>query len=537
MPIGILVIRGDNEIGPINEGFYPENLKIKNNLLSQVYSSHRHQSLRPGFASVSLRKIKVVSFFSGVGSDYIGVENYIIALLLRRDEQPSEFKEILKTISAEILDKIQDRKFKKVLPNLYKNLVKIERSLTAGKIEPKGGHFISKGQKTRVQLTRELSQDEIKDLNAWWFSEPEKTSNFKSEKIIATSEITIDKKIYEINQKDLIDYVNTFDKVSIEKIAEHFFPAPLSYTNYFISRRQTSMGFTTEKFAKTAQIVESAIETIKGNLKKLIQQNILEGKIKPSLHGFGSYFINEFKIREKRKREELKENKEKGILKDKLIKIEELFQKEKFSVVNRKIDDIIKDAKRHHFDQLVNKAEDLRKDFINKRLLNIEFKFLDENVSNVTNEMSELNVIIKEIKMRHFDELLKMPGEILKKLNFFKFHNIIEHFIPHSNFDDDIKQLVREKLDKVKEAEFKTKYEELENLINKYDLAKIFQLNNITDASTFLSERSRLGSSLYQLYNKFGKNEEFNKNIISLAIKFYTQYVDFNLLIIWAEQA
>jgi hypothetical protein len=125
MPVGILVIRWDNEIGPINEGFYPENLKITNNLLTQVYSSHRYQSLRPGFASISLKNNKVVSFFSGVGSDHISVENYVVALLLRRDEKTNKYREILKTIAAEILEKIQDGKFKQVLPNLYKDLAKI----------------------------------------------------------------------------------------------------------------------------------------------------------------------------------------------------------------------------------------------------------------------------------------------------------------------------------------------------------------------------------------------------------------------------
>jgi hypothetical protein len=125
MPVGILVIRWDNEIGPINEGFYPENLKITNNLLTQVYSSHRYQSLKPGFASISLKNNKVVSFFSGVGSDFISAENYVVALLLRRDEKPNKYREILKTIAAEILDKIQDGKFKKVLPDLYNDLAKI----------------------------------------------------------------------------------------------------------------------------------------------------------------------------------------------------------------------------------------------------------------------------------------------------------------------------------------------------------------------------------------------------------------------------
>ncbi|MHA1391449.1 MAG: hypothetical protein ACTSSC_00805 [Promethearchaeota archaeon] len=125
MPVGILIIRWDNEIGPINEGFYPENLKITNNLLTQVYSSHRYQSLKPGFASISLKNNKVVSFFSGVGDDHISVENYVVALLLRRDEKPNKYREILKTIAAEILDQTQDRKFIKLLPNLYKELAKI----------------------------------------------------------------------------------------------------------------------------------------------------------------------------------------------------------------------------------------------------------------------------------------------------------------------------------------------------------------------------------------------------------------------------
>ena len=125
MPVGILVIRWDNEIGPINEGCYPKNLKITNNLLTQVYSSHRYQSLKPGFASISLRNNKVVSFFSGVGKDFISVENYVVALILRRDEKPHKYREMLKTIAAEILDKIENGKFKKVLPGLYRDLAKI----------------------------------------------------------------------------------------------------------------------------------------------------------------------------------------------------------------------------------------------------------------------------------------------------------------------------------------------------------------------------------------------------------------------------
>jgi len=90
-----------------------------------VYSSHRYQSLKPGFASISLKNNKVVSFFSGVGDDYISVENYVVALLLRRDEKPNKYREILKTIAAEILDQVIDGNFIKRLPDLYKDLARI----------------------------------------------------------------------------------------------------------------------------------------------------------------------------------------------------------------------------------------------------------------------------------------------------------------------------------------------------------------------------------------------------------------------------
>ena len=109
----------------INEGFYPSTLKITNNLLTQVYSSHRYQSLKPGFASIALKNNKVVSFFSGVGTDFISVENYVVALILRRDEKPGKYREILKTIAAEILEKIPDDTFKDALPELYDQLAKV----------------------------------------------------------------------------------------------------------------------------------------------------------------------------------------------------------------------------------------------------------------------------------------------------------------------------------------------------------------------------------------------------------------------------
>ena len=113
------------------------------------------------------------------------------------------------------------------------------------------------------------------------------------------------------------------------------------------------------ELAKLVQIVESAIESIKANLKKLIQQKKIHGKIVSNPDEFGSYFI---------KMEEEKEIKWKA-LKDNLLEIEEFFE-EFFPIVFyippsviRRIDEIIAEAKRFNFDLLVKKAENLKNDF------------------------------------------------------------------------------------------------------------------------------------------------------------------------------
>ena len=180
-------------------------------------------------------------------------------------------------------------------------------------------------------------------------------------------------------ERDLIEYIKPYDKVSIEKIAEHFFPAPFPYRYYFINRIRISMGFDPllwckfekienksdleVKLAKTAQIVEIAIETIKANLKKLIQQKIIHGKIVSNPDEFGSYFI---------KMEEEKEFKQKA-LKDSLLEIEEFFE-EYYPIVFyippsfiKRIDEIIAEAKRYNFDLLLKKAENLKNCFLKRK--------------------------------------------------------------------------------------------------------------------------------------------------------------------------
>jgi hypothetical protein len=125
MPSGIILLKWDNEIGPVLVSSYPANLKITNNILTQIYSSHRYSSLEPSFSSLTLKNNKVVSFFSGLGEKFVSVENYVVALLLRRDENPAQYREILNKIAANILGNIENNKYKQLIPKLYEDLAKI----------------------------------------------------------------------------------------------------------------------------------------------------------------------------------------------------------------------------------------------------------------------------------------------------------------------------------------------------------------------------------------------------------------------------
>jgi hypothetical protein len=125
MPTGIILLKWDNEIGPVLVMVFPESLKVTNNILTQIYSSHRYSSLAPGFSSLTLKNNKVVSFFSGLGEKYIEVENYVVALLLRRDENPANYRDILNKIAANILANIQNGKYKQIVPKLYDDLTKV----------------------------------------------------------------------------------------------------------------------------------------------------------------------------------------------------------------------------------------------------------------------------------------------------------------------------------------------------------------------------------------------------------------------------
>ncbi|MHA1264269.1 MAG: hypothetical protein ACTSRS_03460 [Candidatus Helarchaeota archaeon] len=125
MPKGVIVIKWDDEIGAKLLAKYPESLKVPSRTLLNIYTNHRLNNTKPGFASLNLPDMRVLSFFSGMGKDFLVASNYVIAFLILREEKPQKFKDLLKKTSAEILSHLDDQSFIKVLPKIFKEMRKL----------------------------------------------------------------------------------------------------------------------------------------------------------------------------------------------------------------------------------------------------------------------------------------------------------------------------------------------------------------------------------------------------------------------------
>ncbi len=101
------MIRWDDKLGTTLVAKYPEKFKFPSRILMNIYSQHRTQSTDPSFVTMTLANNKISSFFSGMDENYIGASNYIIALVLRRDEKPSMFRDVLKKAAAKILKNVK----------------------------------------------------------------------------------------------------------------------------------------------------------------------------------------------------------------------------------------------------------------------------------------------------------------------------------------------------------------------------------------------------------------------------------------------
>lgn len=203
-------------------------------------------------------------------------------------------------------------------------------------------------------------------------------------------------KLLDINHDELINYINGFDIVSISQVAEHFFPAPLSYRTYLMSPSRRSAGFKPEKFMKTAQIVEPALKTIEIALKNLIQQKQISGIIKSLPHSSGLFYINLDR------------------------ELSGKFLEKQLGYIEKQIDQLM--DRNNNFIQIESELIQIK-----EKADSLPSPSDKSNIiSMIANLVETLKIKEKIVKKETFEEHLKQIKELIKNNNFIEAKNSIE---------------------------------------------------------------------------------------------------------------
>ncbi len=125
MPTGVLIVHWDDKRGAELHADVPPGLPITSNLLQQIYSAHRYASLEAGYAVLTFQEMRIISFFSGLKGTVVGEPNYLVAMLLRKDEPVAKFKELLLAESKAILANTSSPKVKELLNGLYERMKRV----------------------------------------------------------------------------------------------------------------------------------------------------------------------------------------------------------------------------------------------------------------------------------------------------------------------------------------------------------------------------------------------------------------------------
>jgi len=103
LPNGIALISWRDDIGAYLVAQHPQANRLSIQDVMSIYNIHRQNSLEPNFGSLVMKNLRVASYFTGLKTTkFVGpAPNYIVSLLLDRNENPAEFRTFLPKLTTE----------------------------------------------------------------------------------------------------------------------------------------------------------------------------------------------------------------------------------------------------------------------------------------------------------------------------------------------------------------------------------------------------------------------------------------------------
>jgi hypothetical protein len=123
MPFGIIMVRWDDKLGVVVEGMYPRTLKISEDHIMRVFTTHAMGGGEASFLSMSIENLYVASYYTGLPEE--GKSQYYVALLLGDDENADVFEEPLIEVTPLLISHVKDKYFDRFLVKQFEDAQKL----------------------------------------------------------------------------------------------------------------------------------------------------------------------------------------------------------------------------------------------------------------------------------------------------------------------------------------------------------------------------------------------------------------------------
>ncbi|MFX1457228.1 MAG: DUF2341 domain-containing protein [Promethearchaeota archaeon] len=114
-PLGLIIMKWDERIGADLLGKYPEDVKITEKTLMQIYGTHEY-SAEKGLITLIRENINALSYYTGPET------NYYIILLLSMEDDPDVYEGEMANIASLILQNLEDDVYLQLIPSFFQRL-------------------------------------------------------------------------------------------------------------------------------------------------------------------------------------------------------------------------------------------------------------------------------------------------------------------------------------------------------------------------------------------------------------------------------
>lgn len=122
MPTGLIFAKYNVRSGLEIKVKFPEDVsELSDKTLMHVINLHGFTK-EAGIASLNIEAINFITYYSGSDTDYF------LILILNTHEDPDDYEEVFEKGSKEILKNLEDNKYIRLIPTLYKQILESSRT-------------------------------------------------------------------------------------------------------------------------------------------------------------------------------------------------------------------------------------------------------------------------------------------------------------------------------------------------------------------------------------------------------------------------